>query len=581
MGKSLKAIRGTIALILLASLLAGCMGGKAEPSGNPETSATPKASSEESQASPELTGLAQTYPEFAEHHEVQLVAFEMGWTGPEKDLDIVTPELEKRTNLKLKYEPMTLASAEALNQKLNLMLASGEIPEVFFGSSPTDPATASTAKLLGKNNKIWDLSGMIKDYKNLYQLLEPELLLTKDKETGAIYLIPTQTGRGVDASTRYFTTGNPFVRADFLQQLNMDWPTTYDEFYTYLKRTKEEIKSVGGKPVIPLSINENLQYMEQMLGGFCPIRTGDFSFAFDDHTKKVENYGYTDSPCLMEAAKYMNKLYQEGLLDNEVLLQKKAQFAQKVSEGRVGAWPGRAYDMNTYVDSAKAVAPEVLFAGSKPLYAAGMPKYPDDKWTNFVGSPSSLMISKKLDEATVRHFLAVLDYLVGKEGQMLVNYGIEGETYTYDANGKVRFTDEFQKQTNDLDWNKAAAYGVFYWQQLVLNVHSYADVYEGDPQLLREDNQTTLKNQQAVLDLYEAGMSPPPSAYMIVQGPVETKTLPAIKSAKMEMWAKVITAKSEADVEKIVADWAQTCRNMGIDDVMKEKQAAFDERNAM
>lgn len=573
-------------IIMLAGTLAGCgAGGTADNSGTTDTPPPAATSSgdKEPAAEPaaELTGLAQTWPEFANHHEVELVAFEMGWTGPVAELDVVTPEIERQTNLLLKYEPMTLASGDALNQKLNLMVASGELPDIFFGSAPLDPVTASTAKLLGKNDKVWDVSELIQDYEHLYNLIKPELALTRDRETGANYLIPTQTGRGLDATSRYFAAGDPFIRADYLEQLNMDWPTNYDELYTYLKRTKEEIKTVDGKPVIPLTLNENLAFMEEMLAGFCPIPTQSITWAYDDHTQKVENYGFTDSPCLTAAAKYINKLYRDGLLDNEVLLQKRAQFAQKISEGRVGAFPGRNWDMNTYSDSAKAIVPDIMYASSKPLYAEGVPKYPDDQWTNVVGSPSSLMISKKLDEETVRHFLAFLDYLVTKEGQMLVNYGIEGETYTYDADGKVQFTEQFQQNTNDLDWNKAAAYGVFYWQQLVLNVPAYADVYPGDPSLLRADNKLSLENQKSVIDRYDPDMSPPPSAYAVVAGPEESKVMPAIRSAKLEMWAKVISAKSEAEVEKIIADWAQTCKNMGIDDVLKEKQEAFDELNAL
>jgi hypothetical protein len=172
----------------------------------------------------------------------------------------------------------------------------------------------------------------------------------------------------------------------------------------------------------------------------------------------------------------------------------------------------------------------------------------------------------------MRHYLALLDYLATREGQILVSVGIEGKSFTYNAQGKYVFTDEFKKQTDGLDWNKVAAYGVWYWAQLVSNISAYGDLraeYEG---LVREDNRKSWENYKSVWDRYDPAMKPDKS-YYFRPGPAENEKLPAIDDAKNDMWVKVLRAKSDTEVEQIIHAWAQTCRNLGIDAIVQERQA--------
>jgi putative aldouronate transport system substrate-binding protein len=560
--KDKKKITSTVLTVLLgASLLSGCsLYNDEEKAPENETGTS---------AAKFTTPLAETWPEFNKHHEAKIVCFEMGWTGPEKDKDFITPEIEKRTNFKLNYEPMTLATGDDLNQKLNLMVASGDIPDVFFGQS--DAYSRSIYDKLGQSNRIWDIRPYIENYKNIYELVKPELTLfqTKDKN----YFIPTQTGKGNDAI--HSAPSGLFLRDDLLKKLNMPYPTTSEEVYTYLKRCKEEIKTIDGKPIIPYTLDENLGGIENLVVGFYPFKNGDRGFTFDANDNfKVKNYAYTDSPELMEAAKFVNKLYREGLIEKEALTQKKAQFQEKISSGRVAAMSNSWWDTNTLSDNAKAVVPDLMYVAN-PQLVDKESGTTGEKWTNGIYSWSTLTVSKKVDEETLKHLLALLDYLTTKDGQILVQAGIEGKSFAYDENGKYKFTEEFKKQTENLDWNKAASYGVYYWQQLVMNLPAYDSLRAEYAELVREDNKKGWENQQPVRDLYDPNMAPTKD-YYFVAGPVEIQKFPAIQDARNEMYAKVLVAKSEADVEKIVHDWGQTCRDMGIDDIIMERQQYID-----
>lgn len=581
MRKAKKIISLVTALLVVIGIFSSC--GVNKVPGDTNIEANENEPVDTNEPVPELTGLAATWPEFAKQHEVQILCTEQGWSGPEGDKDFVTPEISKRTNMLLKYESLTCANDDAYKQKLNLMAASSEVPEVFFGYP--DAFSQNIYKTLGMNDLIWDISTMIKDYENIYSLIKPELIMYRDTETKANYSIPTQTGKG-DGDPTGGVPGGIYIREDWLKKLNMSYPKNPDELYTYLKRCKDEIKTVGEKNVIPLTFDENLKRMEDKLLApiFCPLNTysdGNISYidAFglvaDYKENKIVNYGYTDGPELMGAAKFINKLYLEGLLDKEVLTQKRTQYQEKISQGIVALHVAPYWDSQTFSDNAKAVVPDLMYVAMPSVNAPGVPKYTDAKYTNPVRGYSMITFSKKLDEETVRHFLATLDYLATKEGQLLVQYGIEGKSYNFGADGKIQFVEQYLKDTNDLDWNNQAAYGVQYWAQLVMNAGIIADITPIDPNIDKPDSKISIENRKILSETFDATMDPPKSYYLNA-GDVETRKMPALTQAKLEMWAKVINAKSEADVETIVHEWAKSCKNIGIDEIIAEKQNFLD-----
>ena len=518
--------------------------------------------------------LASTWPEFARHHAVQMACFEQGWTGPEADQDFVTPELEKRTNLLLKYEPVTVMTEEDINQKLNLMVASRDVPEVYFGSA--DEYSFQMYDKMGEAGLIWNVAELIKGYKNIATLLDPELKYYRHPDGKSNYYIPTQTGRGGDL------IHNPpqgmYLRDDLIKKLGMAYPTTPEGLATYLKRCRDEIKTIAGQPIIGWTSDEGFGGIEYgWVFPHFPVFTGQFAdggLVFDPRdSHRVINYLYTDSPQLMKAAKLVSRLYREGLFDREILTHKRAQYEEKISTGRVVAFNGDSWVMNSLSENAKAVVPEILYVAPPPIMdkEGGVPKYPDLKWTSWIGSYSTLTISKKLSEETTKHFLAFLDYLATREGQILVGYGLEGKSFRYDEQGKLKFLDAFVENTDGLDYNKVAATGVWYWAQLVSNSRVYADLIGEWGGLLREDNLRSWENYKSVWDRFDPNMAPDKS-YYFRPGPTENEKISAIDDAKNEMWVKVLQAGSDAEVETIIRAWAATCRSLGIDEIVKERQ---------
>lgn len=551
-----------LAVAMTVCMLSACSSGQSSSSAA-SSAAGESASDASSGIDPTL--LSQ-YPAFANKDELKITWFEQGWTGPEADKDFVAPEIEKITNLKLDYEGMTVPTSDDYTQQLNLMIAGGEIPDAFFGG--IDNYTREIYKKLGESGKIWDLTGMVTeaDYPNLYALIHPELDLYQT-DNGQNWFLPTQTGRG------YENLNEPphgiHINTEYLEKLGMAYPTTADEFYDYVYRCVNELGTKG------LLLGENLGGIEQLYQMFFPLigSHDNYSLPFDvSNNYKVCNYQYSDCDEMMAAAKYVWKFAQNGLLDPEVLTLKTAQFMEKASSGEYAAVMGSWWDIDTIDDTIGKpiyIAPPLIYASET------VKKSREIAWTDWVGCWSSLIINKSVPEQTVRHLLAAMDWMATKDGQLLLNAGIEGVSYTWTSDNIYAYTDDFKEKTGDLDWNKTAAYGVFYYAQLVQNAPAITQYQETPSALLREDNKLSWDNRADERARYSKTMDPTYDYYFLV-GEKENELMPAIQDAMLEYWAKVISAKSEAEVEQLVHEWNQTCVDLGINDIIAERQASMD-----
>jgi putative aldouronate transport system substrate-binding protein len=502
------------------------------------------------------------------YNEIELVCFELGWTGPKEDMDFVTPEIEKRTGFKIKYEPMTVATWDDLHKRLNLMAASKEIPEAFFGSR--DQFSIDLYNKMGQNDLIWEITDFVTEQEVLYPLIRDALYMFRDPSDDSHYILPTQTGSGYDLLN--IPPGGPYFRVDWMKELGMEAPTTPEGLYEYCKRVKEEIVTAdNGQEVIPYLLNENLQ------GANPNIFLRHWSVWTDPKNDYEVYYGkYTNSPELMRAAKFWNKMYRDGLMDRQALIIKDAQFKEKVSSSRVGSFDGPYWEMNSLSDAAKQIDPDLMYVSSgKMLDPQVKDPYNSYTWYPFPGAYSSIIFNKKVPEQTVKNFMEMLDYLATEEGQILVNFGIEGESFRYNDNGKIEILPEFNEKTNDMDWNKACAYGVIYWQQLVTDVNKYKHLQETSPMLLREDNKRGWENTAWRRELYSTGV--PTKDYFYIPGEMEKKLMKGIDTAFIEMWATVISARNEAEVERIINKWADEAKSLGIMDIVEERRQRIKE----
>lgn len=316
------------------------------------------------------------------------------------------------------------------SEQFNLMLASGELPDIidhYWTDFPGGPEKAI------KDGYIIALNDYIDAYApNFKKYMEEHPDLKKDimTDNGTIYMFPY--------INCVYSTGGLIIRQDWLDDLNMSMPETIDEWHDVLLAFKEKKGATA-----PLSSTTQ------------PFRTGAFSgvynllldFYRDGDTVK---YGYYEDS-YKDFLTTMNQWYKEGLLDGNFATLDNNTITANMLNGASGVTYGGITGGIGKFNQSKADDPTYkVVAAPNPTSEKG--KIPE--FGQYVREVtvfgSAVSASCKDIELAVR----AIDYLYSEEGIMLNNYGVEGESYTM-VDGKPVFTDLIMNNPDGLTMGQA------------------------------------------------------------------------------------------------------------------------------
>jgi putative aldouronate transport system substrate-binding protein len=197
---------------------------------------------------------------------------------------------------------------------LNNLMASGTPPDVCISYSAELIASYRDRKgLLDLSPYIDTLLPDLKKFLGEDQALPGRDFIRRnqDPETGMIFSIPA---RRMNTAMR-----NVFIRKDWLDTLNLPLPSTTEEFYQALKAFKEQDPgNVGKNNVIPFIMGSDVFWGSQCL-----------TYAFIDPALSVKDRWtnivvdrYFTMPGYREGVRFLNRLYNEDLIDKNFPLYK-------------------------------------------------------------------------------------------------------------------------------------------------------------------------------------------------------------------------------------------------------------------
>ncbi|WP_284645184.1 extracellular solute-binding protein [Paenibacillus silviterrae] len=289
------------AFLAVSAVLAGC----AEGNGGEGKSGEPNAA----QTSKEVS--------FPLKEQIKLRMFAQKNPVVKKDYNEMKffKDMEQKSNVKIEW---SYGTASDTVEKMNLLFASNDLPDAFFG-----PYLMGTNDIVryGSEGQIIPLEGMIDKYApNIKALFEkrPEYKKYVTAPDGHIYTIPM-----ISETLENTTPDTMFINKKWLDKLNLKMPTTTDELYEVLKAFRDlDPNGNGKKDEIPFSVldmKNPIQGPLSLAGAFGKsFPSGNASFFH------VENGKLTFAPLLPENKDfliYMNKLYKEKLLDPELFTQ--------------------------------------------------------------------------------------------------------------------------------------------------------------------------------------------------------------------------------------------------------------------
>ncbi|MGF9645947.1 ABC transporter substrate-binding protein [Paenibacillus sp. FSL L8-0502] len=227
--------------------------------------------------------------------------------------------LEKQTNVKIDWENIPDTD---FAEKKSLLLASGDLPDAFYGAGFTDYDLIN----YGKDGTIIPLENLIDKYApNLKTLLDrrPDIKLAITAPDGHIYGLPSWEENKLDT--------NPFfhvINKNWLDKLGLKLPQTLDEYTQALIAFKTKDPNGNGKAdEIPLSFM-HMQWCSDIAGIF-----GAFGLP-DNLEHRIVREGKViftaTQPQYKEALKYIHdNWYKQGLIDPESFTQDAAQYLAK------------------------------------------------------------------------------------------------------------------------------------------------------------------------------------------------------------------------------------------------------------
>lgn len=352
--------------------------------------------------------------------EPQKIRFVMKDVVPSNPADVKFIELlEKGLAEKNIYTDIEIVEMPAGNypEKLNLMLLSGEIPDIIYFQGGD--------KQIADQGLLEDLRPYIEKSEYIKDAMEPHNVMRIENYPYLLWIKPIKTSAPVVRGDWFSNVGT----ADTLLE-----DPTIDNYYAFMKELKEKDLDGQGSPTYGLTIAGNTKKLDSVFNQ---------AFGIKGTWMKDENGKYAYGKVTLaekEKLAFYNKLYNEGILDPEYLTKKWDTKEQAFYDNTVGMIIGSTgkvidiYDGKTKKANGEAASLVVL----PPATGEGQSFSPIDITKESRGISIS-STSKVKDLA-----FEILDFMASPEGQMLDRLGFEGEHYDI-KDGKIHLTEKSQE----------------------------------------------------------------------------------------------------------------------------------------
>lgn len=443
-------------------------------------------------------------------------------------------------------------------EQFNLLVSTNDLPDMIEYS--WDKYSGGPQKAL-QDKVLVPLNDLIDKYApNLKKILEenPEVKKQVSTDNGDIYCFPyLYLDEGLEGPFAGFQ-----IRKDWLDKLGLKMPATIDDWYTVLKAFKEKDPNANGT-------NDEVPFGTIKDGDFCWFMsawglTRQYSGWYRVNNKIMFIY---QQPEYEQYLRTMAKWYSEGLIDPDYAITDAKGFDNKVTTNKVGAYFGfPGSKLGRYLTLMEKENPGIKLSGVPyPVLKTGDKPVIGHKNNIFNGQGTGLTPANKHLVETVKW----LDYRYGKEGHMLLEYGIEGKSYVM-KDGVPVFTEEITKNPQGLSMAQAIAkycmgsYGCS-------RVHDFESEkqQQARPEQIDALNTWFIKSKDR--NLPPLTLSPQDSqAYSNIMNEITTFVLET--ETKLIMGIQPIESFDFAQYNK-------TLKNMGIDQAIKIQQDALDRYN--
>lgn len=437
-------------------------------------------------------------------------------------------------------------------EKLNAMIAGDALPDLitlgwYEGQVP----------MMIEAGLVEPLDTLAEKYDPyFFKVADPDKLGWYRQADGHVYGYPnaSYTGHDYEKYQGKLTSNETFlVRKDMYEALGKPDMTTPEGFLNALREAKKKFPTVNGQSLIPFGTNEFGDTGCSQLQGYL----GHFLAIAPEKDGKFVNFdlGNVEDPEYTRWIKMFRQANEEGLFATDVFVDKRSQIEEKAAQGRYFCLLYQNWDMQAAQNALYANDPNSIYIavdgpkntkGDDPALAGG----------GIAGWTITLISKNCKDKERAIQFLT---YLISEEGQMDTNFGIEGETYTIGSNGIPALTPEVADMDKNDKNKQETEIGVQYTYWMLMDTAWQAQWgVEYSPSL--EQPQLWTRPYVKSYAAYDGLTLPVGSDEQLIYDEIQRR------------WGKVlpqlIRASSDAEFDKLVADFIQYKKDKGIDKVI-------------
>lgn len=552
-----KLISGLLTASLLTALLTGCGNGDSQSS----SSGAGNSNAESNQSSAQASGEAES--------EQSEPASQYQTTFGSKQFDGVTIQVElwdrenspegstitdnkwtkyiqeKMSAVGINVEFVTVPRGDEVNW-LRSAMAGGTAPDIVL------TYTYSIAQEYYEQGGVWDLSEFVDGADqalNMKAYLGQEVI-DYGRLTGGDELC------GIIARRATTARSNFYVRKDWMDELNLQVPTTTDELYDFVEKMVKENPD-GRTDIIGTSTWDDGYF----LAAFSKLAT--------DPTESLIacklTRDYFDEG-MKELYKFKNKLYNNGLMDQEYYARSGDDFTSFIVNGRYATFEDHVI---ASVDLSRGSRLQTLQENDPSADLVSIPPLKniwDGKQYSTIYSPGGLIAfcPKSADAETVEACMTYLDWLCTEEGGFAIFHGFEGEHYKLEDGAPIVIDAAYN--TTDKDWIATDLFltgNAGYFADASVFNKSTAFKYPGYEDHVIADYENALTGDY-INDIDDS----------LYTSPSQSELSADINLVKEEWIVKLITCP-EAEFEDNYASYMAALKDAGVETIEQERREHF------
>ena len=375
---------------------------------------------------------------------IQPYVNDVGYALPEQGMEntLVGKEVAARTGMTVKFQ-YTPGDSDA--SVCSAHLAAGNIADIVYGymNNSSRPEYAFVNKAANEGVFV-DLRPYIEESEVWSKYLEEGFLgidawniINNPEWDGAIYFLPLdvqEEAPETEWKIKENYRGDMYIRADIAEDLGItdttDEINTQEEFFDLCMTIKEKgYTDKNGNPVSvigPRIWGGNMESWELLVGN---LRFAQSNYFGVDENGNVMHEVQTDA--VYEIIDFVRKLIDNGLLHAEFFSIDETRSHELASNGSVAIVAStHNYVTEMYTTDEWIPLGPLTFDGE-----GGISTYGDRGMYGWIAINAE---AENPDE-----LFKLIDYLSTDEGQLLVKYGIEGESYTLNEEGYPEITDKY------------------------------------------------------------------------------------------------------------------------------------------